>query len=30
MPKKDPLLEEIAALLAEAEGGDDPVRSSGR
>jgi hypothetical protein len=26
MPKKDPLLEEIAALLAEAEEGDDPKR----
>jgi hypothetical protein len=26
MPKKDPLLDEIAALLAEAEDGDDPAR----
>jgi hypothetical protein len=26
VPKKDPLLEEITALLAEAEGGDDPAR----
>jgi hypothetical protein len=26
VPKKDPLLEEIAALLAEAEEGDDPAR----
>jgi hypothetical protein len=26
MPKKDPLLEEIVALLAEAEDGDDPER----
>ena len=26
MPKKDPLLEEITALLAEAEDGDDPAR----
>jgi hypothetical protein len=26
MPKKDPLLEEITALLAEAEEGDDPAR----
>ena len=26
MPKKDPLLEEIAALLSEAEEGDDPER----
>jgi len=26
MPKKDPLLEEISALLAAGEGGDDPQR----